>query len=133
MVFIGGGAGMAPMRSHMFDQLKRLRTNRTITFWYGARSKREMFYEDDFNMLQKEFPNFKWYAALSDPLPEDNWTGPKGFIHQVLHDMYLRDHPVPEDCEYYLCGPPMMANAVVRMLESIGVERENILFDDFGV
>jgi len=133
MVFIGGGAGMAPMRSHMFDQLKRLRTTRTITFWYGARSKREMFYEDDFNMLQKEFPNFKWYVALSDPLPDDNWTGQKGFIHQVLHDMYLRDHPVPEDCEYYLCGPPMMANAVVRMLESIGVERENILFDDFGV
>jgi Na+-transporting NADH:ubiquinone oxidoreductase subunit F len=133
MVFIGGGAGMAPMRSHIFDQLKRLRTNRTITFWYGARSKREIFYEDDFNNLQKEFPNFKWYVALSDPLLEDSWTGPKGFIHQVLHDMYLRDHPAPEDCEYYLCGPPMMASAVVRMLDSIGVERENVLFDDFGV
>jgi len=133
MVFIGGGAGMAPMRSHIFDQLKRLRTNRKITFWYGARSKREMFYEDDFNNLQEEFPNFKWFAALSEPMPEDNWTGPKGFIHQVLYDMYLRDHPGAEDCEYYLCGPPMMASAVVRMLDSIGVERENILFDDFGV
>ena len=133
MVFIGGGAGMAPMRSHIFDQLKRLRSKRTITFWYGARSKREMFYEEDFNKLQEEFPNFKWNVALSDPMPEDNWTGPVGFIHQVLHDMYLKDHPAPEDCEYYLCGPPMMASAVVNMLEGIGVERENILFDDFGV
>ncbi|RMD59655.1 MAG: NADH:ubiquinone reductase (Na(+)-transporting) subunit F, partial [Nitrospirae bacterium] len=132
MVFIGGGAGMAPMRSHIFDQLKRIKTKRTITYWYGARSLRELFYKEDFDKLQEENPNFKWFVALSDPLPEDNWDGPVGFIHEVLYNMYLKDHPAPEDCEYYLCGPPMMADAVVRMLEDIGVERENILFDDFG-
>ena len=134
MCFIGGGAGMAPMRSHIFDQLKRIKeTKRKITFWYGARSLREMFYQDEFDALAQEFPNFTWNVALSDPLPEDNWTGPQGFIHQVLHDMYLKDHPAPEDIEYYLCGPPVMADAVVRMLEELGVERENIMFDDFGV
>jgi Na+-transporting NADH:ubiquinone oxidoreductase subunit F len=132
MVFIGGGAGMAPMRSHIFDQLKRLNSNRKITFWYGARSKREMFYADEFDMLQEENDNFKWNVALSDPIPEDNWTGPVGFIHQVLHDMYLKDHPAPEDCEYYMCGPPMMNRAVIHMLHELGVEDENILLDDFG-
>jgi len=132
MVFIGGGAGMAPMRSHIFDQLKRLRTNRKITFWYGARSLREMFYVEDFNKLQEEFENFKWYIALSEPLPEDNWDGPVGFIHQVLYDMYLKDHPEPEECEYYICGPPLMLSAVTKMLDDLGVDKENILYDDFG-
>jgi Na+-transporting NADH:ubiquinone oxidoreductase subunit F len=132
MVFVGGGAGMAPMRSHIFDQLGRIQTNRQMTFWYGARSKREMFYVDDFDRLQSQHENFKWFVALSDPLPEDNWTGPQGFIHQVLHDGYLSHHPAPEDCEYYLCGPPMMNAAVIRMLEDLGVERENIMLDDFG-
>ncbi len=132
MVFIGGGAGMAPMRSHIFDQLKRLRTNRKITFWYGARSLREMFYVEDFNKLQDEFENFKWYIALSEPLPEDNWDGPVGFIHQVLYDMYLKDHPEPEECEYYICGPPLMLTAVTKMLDELGVDKENILYDDFG-
>ncbi len=132
MVFIGGGAGMAPMRSHIFDQLKRLNSNRKMTFWYGARSLREMFYEDDFNGLQKENENFKWHIALSEPMPEDNWTGDTGFIHQVLLDNYLKNHPSPEDNEYYICGPPMMNAAVFKMLEDLGVEKENILFDDFG-
>ncbi|RME88371.1 MAG: NADH:ubiquinone reductase (Na(+)-transporting) subunit F [Candidatus Hydrogenedentota bacterium] len=132
MVFIGGGAGMAPMRSHIFDQLKRLHTKRKITFWYGARSLREMFYVDDFNKLQEEHENFKWFVALSDPKPEDNWTGYTGFIHQVLYDNYLKDHPAPEDCEYYICGPPMMLSAVINMLHDLGVEDENILYDDFG-
>ncbi len=132
MIFIGGGAGMAPMRSHIFDQLKRLHSKRKISFWYGARSLREAFYVEDFNALQEEFPNFEWHLALSEPLPEDNWDGPTGFIHQVLYDMYLKEHPAPEDCEYYLCGPPMMISAVVKMLDDLGVERDNILFDDFG-
>lgn len=132
MVFIGGGAGMAPMRSHIFDQLKRIRTHRKITFWYGARSRQELFYEDHFNQLQAAHDNFKWYVALSEPKPEDGWTGHTGFIHQVLHDQYLKDHPAPEDCEYYLCGPPVMNTAVIAMLENLGVERENILLDDFG-
>lgn len=132
MVFIGGGAGMAPMRSHIFDQLKRINTKRKITFWYGARSLREAFYVEEFNKLQEEHENFTWHLALSEPLPEDNWTGPVGFIHQVLYDMYLKDHPAPEDCEYYLCGPPMMNEAVLKMLDNLGVEPENILFDDFG-
>ncbi len=132
MVFIGGGAGMAPMRSHIFDQLKRIRTNRKVSYWYGARSLRETFYKEEFDALEKENANFKWHLALSEPLPEDNWNGPVGFIHQVLHNNYLKDHPAAEDCEYYLCGPPMMADAVVHMLEDLGVERENILFDDFG-
>ncbi|MFQ5649104.1 MAG: NADH:ubiquinone reductase (Na(+)-transporting) subunit F [bacterium] len=132
MVFIGGGAGMAPMRSHIFDQLKRLKSKRKISYWYGARSLREMFYEDDFNMLARENDNFEWHIALSEPLPEDKWTGYVGFIHQVLYDNYLKDHPAPEDCEYYICGPPMMNSAVIQMLDNLGVEPENILFDDFG-
>jgi Na+-transporting NADH:ubiquinone oxidoreductase subunit F len=132
MVFIGGGAGMAPMRSHIFDQLKRLDSKRKISFWYGARSLREAFYVEEFDKLQEEHPNFKWYLALSEPLPEDNWDGKVGFIHQVLYDSYLKDHPAPEDCEYYLCGPPLMISAVTKMLDDLGVEKENILFDDFG-
>ncbi len=132
MVFIGGGAGMAPMRSHIFDQFRRIATERKVTFWYGARSLREAFYLDDFEMIQRENPNFKWYLALSDPLEEDNWTGYTGFIHQVLHDNYLKDHPAPEDCEYYICGPPPMMTACFNMLDSLGVEPENIMFDDFG-
>ncbi|WP_226704477.1 NADH:ubiquinone reductase (Na(+)-transporting) subunit F [Microbulbifer elongatus] len=132
MVFIGGGAGMAPMRSHIFDQLKRLHSKRKISFWYGARSLREMFYEDDYNGLQEEFDNFKWHIALSDPQPEDNWEGYTGFIHNVVYENYLKDHPAPEDCEYYMCGPPMMNAAVINMLKNLGVEDENILLDDFG-
>ncbi len=132
MVFVGGGAGMAPMRSHIFDQLKRLKTKRKMTFWYGARSLREMFYVDDFNTLAKENENFEWFVALSDPQPEDNWTGYTGFIHNVLYDNYLKDHEAPEDCEYYMCGPPMMTAAVIHMLKDLGVEDENILLDDFG-
>ncbi|WP_078084302.1 NADH:ubiquinone reductase (Na(+)-transporting) subunit F [Microbulbifer mangrovi] len=132
MVFIGGGAGMAPMRSHIFDQLKRLHSTRKISFWYGARSLREMFYEDDYNGLQDEFDNFKWHIALSDPQPEDNWEGYTGFIHNVVYENYLKDHPAPEDCEYYMCGPPMMNAAVINMLKDLGVEDENILLDDFG-
>ncbi len=132
MVFVGGGAGMAPMRSHIFDQLKRINTQRKMTFWYGARSRREVFYEEHFNQLQAEHSNFKWFVALSEPKPEDNWTGYTGFVHQVLHDSYLKDHPAPEDCEYYMCGPPVMNAAVIKMLENLGVERANILLDDFG-
>src|SRR5690625_433946 len=132
MVFIGGGAGMAPMRSHIFDQLKRLKSDRKISFWYGARSMREAFYVDEYDKLAEENDNFEWHLALSDPQPEDNWDGPPGFIHQVLYDNYLKDHPAPEDCEYYMCGPPMMNAAVIKMLEDIGVEPENILLDDFG-
>ncbi|MDO6460788.1 NADH:ubiquinone reductase (Na(+)-transporting) subunit F [Granulosicoccaceae sp. 1_MG-2023] len=132
MVFIGGGAGMAPMRSHIFDQLKRLKSKRKITFWYGARSLREAFYVDDFNKLAEENENFEWHLALSDPLEEDNWTGYTGFIHEVLYKNYLKDHPAPEDCEFYMCGPPMMNAAVIRMLKDLGVEDENILLDDFG-
>lgn len=132
MIFIGGGAGMAPMRSHIFDQLNRLKSKRKITFWYGARSLREMFYEDDFNRLQEENENFTWHVALSDPQPEDNWTGYTGFIHNVLLENYLRNHPAPEDCEFYMCGPPMMNAAVIKMLKDLGVEDENIMLDDFG-
>ncbi len=132
MVFIGGGAGMAPMRSHIFDQLGRIKTKRKITFWYGARSLREMFYTEDFDQLAAEHDNFNWQVALSDPLPEDNWQGYTGFIHNVLYENYLKDHPAPEDCEYYMCGPPMMNAAVIKMLEDLGVERENIMLDDFG-
>ena len=132
MVFIGGGAGMAPMRSHIFDQLRRLGSKRKISFWYGARSLREMFYVEDFDELQAENHNFVWHVALSDPLPEDNWTGFVGFIHNVLLDQYLQDHPAPEDCEYYMCGPPMMNAAVINMLEELGVERDHIMLDDFG-
>ena len=132
MVFVGGGAGMAPMRSHIFDQFRRIKTDRKVTFWYGARSKREMFYVEDFDMIQRENDNFKWHVALSDALPEDNWDGYTGFIHQVLHDEYLSKHPAPEDCEYYLCGPPIMNKCVIDMLIDLGVEPEDIMLDDFG-
>lgn len=131
MVFIGGGAGMAPMRSHIFDQLRRIKTNRTMTFWYGARSKKEMFYVEDFDELAAENENFQWHVALSDPQPEDEWTGPTGFIHTVVYENYLKNHPAPEDCEYYLCGPPMMNAAVIKMLKDLGVEDENIMLDEF--
>ena len=132
MVFIGGGAGMAPMRSHIFDQLKRLQSRRKISFWYGARSMREVFYKEDFDALQKAHDNFQWHLALSEPLPQDNWKGPTGFIHQVLLNQYLAGHTAPEDCEYYICGPPLMNDAVLTVLDNLGVEEENILFDDFG-
>ena len=132
MVFIGGGAGMAPMRSHIFDQLKRLKSDRKISFWYGARSLREAFYVEEFDKLAEENPNFEWHLALSDPLPEDNWTGMTGFIHNVVYENYLKDHPAPEDCEFYMCGPPMMTQSVIAMLKDLGVEDENILLDDFG-
>lgn len=132
MVFVGGGAGMAPMRSHIFDQLKRLKSKRKISFWYGARSLREAFYVEEFDKLAAENENFSWHLALSEPLPEDNWEGPTGFIHNVLYDNYLKDHPAPEDCEFYMCGPPMMNASVIKLLEDLGVEPENVLLDDFG-
>jgi Na+-transporting NADH:ubiquinone oxidoreductase subunit F len=132
MVFIGGGAGMAPMRSHIFDQFRRLHTKRKVSYWYGARSKRESFYDDEFDQIAAENENFEWHLALSDPLPEDNWTGLTGFIHQVLYDEYLSKHESPEDIEYYICGPPMMLDACRKMLEDLGVEPENVLYDDFG-
>ncbi|MEM7289748.1 MAG: NADH:ubiquinone reductase (Na(+)-transporting) subunit F [Pseudomonadota bacterium] len=132
MVFVGGGAGMAPMRSHIFDQMRRIKTDRKVTFWYGARSKREMFYVEDFDMLDRENENFTWHVALSDALPEDEWTGYTGFIHNVLFDEYLKDHPAPEDCEYYMCGPPIMNSSVINMLLELGVDREDIMLDDFG-
>ena len=132
MVFIGGGAGMAPMRAHIFDQLKRLHSKRKMTFWYGARSLKETFYVDEFDKLAEENDNFEWHIALSEPLPEDNWDGYTGFIHNVIHDEYLADHKAPEDCEYYLCGPPMMNTAVIKMLQDLGVSDDHILLDDFG-
>ncbi len=132
MVFVGGGAGMAPMRSHIFDLLRRIKSNRKITFWYGARSKREMFYVEDFDMLAKENDNFEWHVALSDPLPDDNWDGYKGFIHNVLFEEFIKNHPAPEDCEFYMCGPPIMNTSVINMLIDNGVEPENIMLDDFG-
>ena len=130
--FIGGGAGMAPMRSHIFDQFRRLLTNRKVSFWYGARSLREAFYVDDFDTIASESENFEWHLALSEPIEEDQWTGYTGFIHQVLYDNYLKDHPAPDEVEYYLCGPPMMIDACKKMLYELGVEEESILFDDFG-
>jgi len=132
MCFIGGGAGMAPMRSHIFDQVKRLHSKRKMTFWYGARSLREAFYVEEFEQLARDNPTFSWHLALSEPLPEDNWTGPTGFIHNVLRETYLKDHPAPEDIEYYMCGPGVMNKAVIAMLLDLGVDRENILLDDFG-
>ncbi len=132
MVFIGGGAGMAPMRSHLFDQLRRLKTDRKISFWYGARSLREMFYVEDFDSLAAENSNFEWHVALSEPQPEDNWSGYTGFIHNVLYENYLKDHPAPEDCEYYMCGPPMMNAAVIKLLKDLGVEDDHVFLDDFG-
>jgi len=132
MVFIGGGAGMAPMRSHILDQLKRLNSKRSISFWYGARSLREAFYVEEFDALAARHEHFAWYLALSEPLPEDDWHGLTGFVHDVLYLNYLKDHPAPEDCEYYICGPPVMNGAVIAMLEELGVARGNILLDDFG-
>ncbi|MCF8348108.1 MAG: NADH:ubiquinone reductase (Na(+)-transporting) subunit F [Bacteroidales bacterium] len=132
MMFIGGGAGMAPMRSHIFDLYKTKHTDRKATFWYGGRSKRELFYVDQFEEIEQENPNFKFEVALSEPLKEDNWTGYTGFIHQVIYDNYLKNHPEPEDIEYYLCGPPMMNDAVLKMLDNLGVPEEMIAFDDFG-
>jgi len=132
MCFIGGGAGMAPMRSHIFDQLLRVQTGRRITFWYGARSKSEMIYDQEFRDLARRCPNFTYTVALSEPLPEDQWSGPVGFIHQVAHDVYLSQHEDPTEIEYYLCGPPMMLSAVTKMLDSLGVDSEMIAYDEFG-
>ena len=132
MCFIGGGAGMAPMRSHILDQFKRIKTDRKVTFWYGARSLREAFYIKDFDEIAENNENFEWHLALSEPLPEDNWKGYTGFIHQVLYENYLKKHPEPEEVEYYLCGPPLMIEACKKMLRDLGVEPENVMFDDFG-
>ncbi len=132
MVYIGGGAGMAPLRSHIYELFKRRKTNRKVSYWYGGRSLRELFYVDEFRAIERDFPNFQFNIALSDALPEDNWTGYTGFIHQVLLDNYLKNHPAPEDIEYYICGPPMMNAAVFKMLDGLGVEPENIAYDDFG-
>ena len=146
MVFIGGGAGMAPMRSHIFDQFYRIKTKRKVSFWYGARSYREAFYVEDFDGIMRDNDNFVWHIALSEPVAEDDWANPDsparqplgckegyvGFIHKVLYDKYLSKHPAPEDCEYYLCGPPIMNQSVIKMLDDLGVEPENIMLDDFG-
>lgn len=132
MIYIGGGAGMAPLRSHIFHLFHTLKTGRKVSYWYGARSKREIFYEEDFRAIEREFPNFKFQIALSEPLPEDNWTGYVGFIHSVVLKNYLDKHPEPEEVEYYLCGPPMMNSAVQKMLDDLGVPKEKIAFDDFG-
>jgi Na+-transporting NADH:ubiquinone oxidoreductase subunit F len=132
MIYIGGGAGMAPLRSHIFELFKRRNTKRKVSYWYGARSFREMFYHEEFEEIARENPNFSFNVALSEPMPEDNWTGPTGFIHNVLYDLYLKDHEAPEDCEYYICGPPMMLQAVEKLLDNLGVEPENIAYDDFG-
>lgn len=133
MVFIGGGAGMAPLRSHIFELFKTLETRRKVSFWYGGRSMKELFYTEEFEQLAREHENFSFHVALSEPDPEDNWSGATGFVHQVLYDDYLKNHPAPEDIVYYLCGPPPMAQAVLAILDELGVEKENILFDDFGV
>ena len=132
MIYIGGGAGMAPLRAHIMHLFKTLKTGRRVSYWYGARSIREMFYWDDFKQIEKDFPNFTFHLALSEPQPEDNWDGPVGFIHQVCHDLYLGKHESPEECEYYLCGPPPMISAVNKMLDSLGVEKEMIAYDSFG-
>lgn len=132
MCFVGGGAGMAPMRAHLLDLFARLHTKRKVTYWYGARSLKEAFYQDEFDAIARANPNFQWHLALSEPLPEDNWKGYTGFIHQVLHEQYLKNHPAPEDIEYYMCGPGPMTKAVIAMLLDLGVERENIMLDDFG-
>jgi len=132
MLYIGGGAGMAPMRSHIFDLYKTKKTNRKSTFWYGGRSLRELFYVDEFKELEEKNPNFKFNIGLSEPVPEDNWKGYTGFIHQIVMDEYLKNHPEPEEIEYYLCGPPMMNDAVLKMLDDYGVPQEMIAFDDFG-
>ena len=131
-IYIGGGAGMAPLRSHTFELFKNMDTDCKVSYWYGGRSVKELFYLDEFEELEAKHDNFKMNIALSDPMPEDNWTGLTGFIHQVLHDEYLAKHPAPEDCEYYICGPPIMLKCVEDMLADLGVEPENIAFDDFG-
>ena len=132
MVYIGGGAGMAPLRSHLFHLFHTMKTDRKVSYWYGGRSKAELFYTEEFRQIEEDFPNFKYHIALSDALPEDNWDGMTGFIHQALLDNYLKDHPEPEEIEYYLCGPPLMLQAVQNMLDELGVPEENIAFDDFG-
>jgi len=132
MMYIGGGAGMAPLRSHIFHLFHTLKTGRKVTYWYGARSKREVFYEDEFRQIEKDFPNFKFYIALSEPKPEDKWTGLTGFIHQVVYNEYLSKHPEPEEIEYYLCGPPVMNDAVQKMIYDLGIPDEMLAFDDFG-
>ena len=132
MLYIGGGAGMAPLRAQILHLFRTLHTDRKVSYWYGARSKKEIFYEEDFREIERQFPNFSFHIALSDPQPEDNWTGYTGFIHQVIYDNYLKDHEAPEDIEYYMCGPGPMANAVKVMLENLGVERSQLFFDDFG-
>ncbi len=142
MIYIGGGAGMAPLRSHIFHLFHTEKSDRKVSYWYGGRSKRELFYLDHFRNIEKDFPNFKFHIGLSEPLEEDNWKvkesldgegdGYVGFIHQVLYDNYLRDHPDPEEVEYYLCGPPLMNAAVLKMLDDMGVPPENIRFDDVG-
>lgn len=132
MLYIGGGAGMAPLRAQILHLFRTLHTGRKVSYWYGARSKKEIFYEEDFREIEKQFPNFSFHIALSDPQPEDNWTGYVGFIHQIIYDNYLKDHDAPEDIEYYMCGPGPMANAVKKMLEDLGVPRSQLFFDDFG-
>jgi Na+-transporting NADH:ubiquinone oxidoreductase subunit F len=133
MVYIGGGAGMAPLRSHVFHLFHTLKTrDRKVSYWYGGRSLRELFYTQDFRDIEKDFDNFSYHLALSEPLDEDKWEGPTGFIHQVVYDNYLKNHPEPEEIEYYLCGPPLMLQAVMNMLDELGVPEENIAFDDFG-
>ncbi|MDR1680325.1 MAG: NADH:ubiquinone reductase (Na(+)-transporting) subunit F [Prevotellaceae bacterium] len=132
MMFVGGGAGMAPMRSHIFHLFRTLQTGRKVTFWYGARSRREIFYEEEFRAIERQYPNFRFVIALSEPKPEDNWSGAVGFIHQVIFDRYLKENSAPEDIEYYLCGPPLMTAAMTAMLDNLGVPKEMILFDDFG-
>lgn len=132
MVFVGGGAGMAPLRSHLMELFKNLKTKRKVSFWYGGRSKKELFYMEDFKKLEEEYDNFSLHIALSEPQPEDNWEGDTGFIHQVLYDKFLKDHPAPEDIKYYMCGPPMMTVCMLELLDNLGVEKENIRFDDFG-
>ena len=133
MIYIGGGAGMAPLRSHIFHLFHTLKTkDRKVSYWYGGRSTRELFYTEDFRNIEKDFDNFSYHIALSDPTPEDNWEGPTGYIHQVVLDNYLKNHPEPEEVEYYLCGPPLMLSAVMTMLDELGVPEENVAFDDFG-
>jgi Na+-transporting NADH:ubiquinone oxidoreductase subunit F len=132
MVFIGGGVGMAPLRAIIFDQLERLGSQRKMSFWYGARSRADLFYVDEFDRLQAEYPNFRWTVALSYPAPDDDWDGATGFIHDVVFERHLRNHPAPEDCEYYLCGPPLMIKAVLAMLDETGVDDDSIFNDDFG-
>ena len=132
MIYIGGGAGMAPLRSHIFHLFHTEKTTRKVSYWYGARSKREMFYTEEFEAIEKKFPNFKYHVALSEPQPEDNWSGFKGFIHQIVFDNYLKNHENVDEIEFYLCGPPMMNSAVFKMLDDLGVEKNMIAFDDFG-